>query len=121
MASYATRISELATAASSAGLTVRDTWGGEPPYVIVFNDGGEFGATPLGTYRQAFRITAVQSKALDSMSTSALAALMQTVLGVVLDLQGWRIDSLSADQLRDDAGSRVYSADVIASAIVEIA
>ena len=121
-----TTIASLRSAARTAlaahSLRLDDVWGGQPPYVVMFNGGTDF--TEMYTrdgkqVRMGFRLTLVESKATEALSNTAMGTDVVNLVAAAIAMHV-RLDGLSPDQVRDVAGVSHWTADLNVSALVTI-
>lgn len=121
MTSYAQGRDELATALESAGVRVDAAYGGEPPYAVVFSAGvADFGHVVMGRVPWQYRAVMVAG-GIDGEGVAAeLDALRASCIGAARTLAGWRLERLDPDGIRDLAGGRVWTADLIVSRHIDL-
>ena len=94
MATIAERRTELSNALASEGLDYRDTWQGEPPYVLCFFNGSDLTPKPDDQVAMQFRVVGVLAKAMDDVALSSADVMVTDIMHALNALDGWRIDGI---------------------------
>lgn len=119
---YATLRSAIASALHAEGLELEDTWGKEPPYVLMFGNGSNMDILPRdgGQIRIAYRLVLIESKATDALSSEAMAADTIDLINAALAIDGVRLDGLSPDTLTEVAGVQFWTTTLTISAMITL-
>ncbi len=121
MTTIAARRSELTTALVAGGVTCTDAPGdAQPPYAVLVQAGSDLEGIGRGQVAFDWRITLVAGDYLVASSALNLDALMATTTSILRLMDGWRITGLGAASIRDIAGALYLTADVTASAMIDL-
>lgn len=121
MTSYIDGRDELAAALVSAGVRVDDSFGGEPPYAVVWSDGiGDMRTIVTGRVVWSYRVAMVAGGFAEAGVEAELAALRGTCLTVARALAGWQLVRLDRDSLRELSGSTYRGADLILARMIDL-
>jgi len=121
MTTIATRRAELTAALIAGGVSCTDTPGdAQPPYAILVQAGSDLDGIGRGQVAFGWRVTLVAGDYLVATSATALDSLMSTSTTVLRLMDGWRLTSMSAASIRDLAGGLYLTADVTASAMIDL-
>lgn len=114
--------SDLATALSPLPLVA--TWKGEPPFVMLFFNGSDLDPMPSdgGYFPASFNVIAVVAKPDDEAAMLASDDVITDVLGALVGLDGWRINSISPLERRTmpDSGDAFYTVTFNVSAMAAL-
>lgn len=126
MATLAGLRTDLATAlgALSTPLQLQATWKGEPPFVMLFFNGSDLVPMPSdgGYFPASFNVIAVVAKPDDEAAMLAADDVITDVLGVLISLDGWRINGISPLERRTmpDSGDAFYTVTFNVSAMAAL-
>ena len=114
--------SDLATALTPLPLAA--TWKGEPPFVMLFFNGSDLVPMPSdgGYFPASFNVIAVVAKPDDEAAMLASDDVITDVLGALISLDGWRINSISPLERRTmpDSGDAFYTVTFNVSAMAAL-
>lgn len=114
--------SDLATALSPLPLVA--TWKGEPPFVMLFFNGSDLVPMPSdgGYFPASLNVIAVVAKPDDEAAMLASDDVITDVLGALISLDGWRINSISPLERRTmpDSGDAFYTVTFNVSAMAAL-
>jgi hypothetical protein len=95
--------------------------GVDPPACYVYSNGSDLTSLGKSALEWGFRVTCdVGLQGDDDNQSDALSALVLAKLTILQALAGWRILSVSADQIRTIAGGDHFTADIAVSTRVNI-
>jgi len=121
MSTLATRRAELTAAMLTGGVAISDAPGRiAPPVGYIYGDGIDPRGIGRGQVAASFRVTLVVGHPDAPAASAALGVLTLLALSVLQDLNGWQVGEVRPDAVRTIAGALFLSADVTASAMIDI-
>jgi hypothetical protein len=121
MTTIADRRTELAAALVAGGVSVTNAPGRvSPPVAVLIAAGSDLEGVGRGQVAYGFRVVLVAGAADADASALRLDELVGDAIAVLRNLDGWRLTTVGATSTRDIAGALYLTADVTASAMIDL-
>jgi hypothetical protein len=106
---------------ATGGVVISDAPGRiAPPVGYIYGDGIDPRGIGRGQVAASFRVTLVVGRADAPAASAALGALTILALTALRNINGWQVGEVRPDAIRSIAGADYLTADVTASAMIDV-